>query len=291
MKKPKLTAQLGRLLDQQARRKAQRRPEQEAKPKAAVPRRPVVPYRDDHHILLVGEGNFSFAAALVGVLGTGENIVATAYDSADVVHEKYPDAQALIDNFVQDFGGQVLYDCDGTQLAKYKALRGKVFDRIVFNFPHVGLGIKDQARNIVANQNLISEFFRSCTPFLRTRPRGEIVVTIKTGEPYDSWNIKTLAKTAKLVCKTSFAFSPADYPGYEHRRTLGFSPGTTKDDNAEIAKGARSYVFVVADDDTLVEIERTRAGMQQRKRPATADTHAAEKRKRRRAEERRDDSE
>jgi hypothetical protein len=41
-------------------------------------------------------------------------------------------------------------------------------------------------------------------------------------------------------------FFPDLYPGYEHRRTIGFSPEFAALDNAEISEGARTYMFRVA---------------------------------------------
>ena len=47
-------------------------------------------YHESQQILCVGEGNFSFARALVRTLeGQGNNLVATAYDTRDTVDAKY----------------------------------------------------------------------------------------------------------------------------------------------------------------------------------------------------------
>lgn len=46
----------------------------------------------------MGEGNFSFARALVRLYnGNGFSLVATAYDSEDVVHKKYEDATSILE--------------------------------------------------------------------------------------------------------------------------------------------------------------------------------------------------
>ena len=42
--------------------------------------------------------------------------------------------------------------------------------------------------------------------------------------------------------RTAIAFEPASYPGYEHRRTLGFDPSVSKADNLDISKGAKTFV-------------------------------------------------
>lgn len=47
-------------------------------------------YHESQQTLCVGEGNFSFARALVRTLeGQGNNLVATAYDTRDTVDAKY----------------------------------------------------------------------------------------------------------------------------------------------------------------------------------------------------------
>jgi 25S rRNA (uracil2634-N3)-methyltransferase len=69
-------------------------------------------------------------------LGTAANVVATAFDSEDVVCKKYPDAESIILD-VKEFQGTILYDVDATQLEKCSALKNKIFSKVVFNFPHV----------------------------------------------------------------------------------------------------------------------------------------------------------
>ncbi|KAG5460512.1 MAG: hypothetical protein BJ554DRAFT_7432, partial [Olpidium bornovanus] len=142
----------------------------------------------------------------------------------------------------------------------------------VFNFPHTGSGIKDQDRNVRANQELLLSFFASAAGLLAARAPGgppgdaggEILVTVKSGKPYDLWRVKDLGKRAlpaaagapRLVCKTSFAFDPALYPGYAHRRTAGFAEGLSAAANEEIvpprggkerAPPPRTYVFALAE--------------------------------------------
>ncbi|KAJ1732645.1 Meiotic nuclear division protein 1, partial [Coemansia biformis] len=276
------------------------------------------PYTRHHTILLVGEGNFSFARSVAAQLDSGANMIATSYDSREQACEKYPDT----DEHVQEFellGGTVLFGVDGTRLAKQKRLRGKQFSRIVFNFPHVGMGIKDQERNIRANQELLLGFFNSAGPLLtagrpkappkktdsddsddddneggggpRKKPRrrqrkgradgpttgvfvfegieaqvvynaddgagdgddelaveedpGQIHVTLKSGMPYERWSIRRLARDCGLVSHTTLPFTPSTFPGYEHRRTLGFEEGVSKDANKEICdKRPKLYTFV-----------------------------------------------
>ena len=45
----------------------------------------MVPYKQNQSILVVGDGNFSWSAALCGQLGGGAGITATTYDTEDIV--------------------------------------------------------------------------------------------------------------------------------------------------------------------------------------------------------------
>ncbi|KAG9294571.1 hypothetical protein G9A89_008050 [Geosiphon pyriformis] len=210
------------------------------------------PYSSDDSILLIGEGNFSFARSLAeDVLNTGHLITATACDSEKIVYEKYGNASEHI-KLLQEFGAKVFFEVDGTQLEKFKTLKGKRFDKIVFNFPHTGSGIKDKDRNILANQKLLNAFFQSAIPFLTSRlihndlKDGEIHITIRSGPPYDEWNIRQIAKSTDiLVVERTIPFLPQQYPNYEHRRTLGFKDGVSKCKNEEIiGKKPKTIIFV-----------------------------------------------
>ncbi|KAK3233381.1 hypothetical protein CYMTET_56318 [Cymbomonas tetramitiformis] len=207
-------------------------------------------------ILMVGEGNFSFSRALVRLFeGNGFSLLASCFDSEEILHKKYQDAKMIVDE-IRSAGAFVKFGVDakdlmgGTGLAKKKRKEGlsyeDLFDRIVFNFPHCGLGIKDQDKNVLANQQLLEGFFRSAVELLR--PEGEIHVTLKSGKPYDMWNIVGSAHRAsakKLVHSTIVSFKPESFPGYSHRRTIGFKEGLDKAENEEIESRSRTYIFVL----------------------------------------------
>ncbi|KAG2155708.1 hypothetical protein DEU56DRAFT_320434 [Suillus clintonianus] len=128
--------------------------------------RPTIPFTPTDKILLIGEGNFSFAHALVIDPPSSlehlppSNITATSYDSEEECYDKYPDARSKVD-VLRERGVEVFFGVDGTRLEKIHALKGKRFNRVVFNFPHAGKGITDQDRNILSNQMLILGFLRS----------------------------------------------------------------------------------------------------------------------------------
>jgi 25S rRNA (uracil2634-N3)-methyltransferase len=120
---------------------------------------------------VIGEGNFSFARCLCDILG-GDRIIASCYDSLETLTTKYPDAPTNIEGILE-LSGTVLYNVDATELSGSKKLKGKKFDRVVFNFPHVGLGIKDLGRNVEKNQELCRGFFESAMGVLKED--GQIV--------------------------------------------------------------------------------------------------------------------
>ncbi|KAF8167559.1 hypothetical protein B0H34DRAFT_682307 [Crassisporium funariophilum] len=135
-------------------------------------RRPTIPFKPTDKILLIGEGNFSFARALI-VNPPSElqslpprNITATAYDSEEECYAKYPDAHSIV-AALRSSGVEIIFGVDGTRLERVSKLKGRRWDRIVWNFPHAGKGISDQDRNILSNQVLLLGFLRSAAKLLR----------------------------------------------------------------------------------------------------------------------------
>ncbi|KAK7465315.1 hypothetical protein VKT23_005294 [Stygiomarasmius scandens] len=140
-------------------------------------RRPTIPFRPTDTILLIGEGNFSFARALVLNPPTNSglehlpprNVTATAYDTEEECFGKYPDAEEIVKE-LREKGVEVRFGVDATKLERVNGFKGRKWDRIIWNFPHAGKGITDQDRNILSNQMLILGFLRSTAKLLRTGP-------------------------------------------------------------------------------------------------------------------------
>ena len=118
--------------------RATRKNAQQQRTKAAAG---VVPFSATDRVLLIGEGDFSFARALVRDEKLGivpANVIATTLDQESELKEKYPETlEANIEELKQK-GVFVLCNVDATKLEACKALRGRTFDKIVWNFPHVG---------------------------------------------------------------------------------------------------------------------------------------------------------
>ncbi|BGP25561.1 DUF2431 domain containing protein [Rhodotorula toruloides] len=162
----------------------------------------VQPFRRGERILLVGEGNFSFSHSLLLPYSTASAsssslptpqpfitpslLLCTSYDSLPTASQKYPDLDSHV-SALREAGATVLFGIDATKLDDHKEVKefcgmsgkgkGKEreddgnragFDKIVFNFPHVGQGITDQTRNIRANQTLLLDFYRSASLLLRS---------------------------------------------------------------------------------------------------------------------------
>ncbi|KAL0951849.1 hypothetical protein HGRIS_008510 [Hohenbuehelia grisea] len=154
--------------------------------------RPVIPFRATDKILLIGEGNFSFAHALVYDPPSGHslehlppvNVTATAYDSERECYLKYPEAEAIVQR-LRERGVEVLFGVDGTKLERVSALKGRKWDRILWNFPHAGKGIADQDRNILSNQVLVLGFLRSASHMLAPGPVPSIISSRKKKQASD----------------------------------------------------------------------------------------------------------
>jgi 25S rRNA (uracil2634-N3)-methyltransferase len=202
----------------------------------------VSPYTAQQRILLIGEGNFSFARSLTVKFGHGNNIVATSLDDLSALTTKYQDAKVNMRN-VELSGALVLTGVDACALDKCKELKKLRFDRVVFNFPHTGSGISNTEDNIRDNRKMILRVLLSVTPFL-SKKNAEVHITLKRGPPYDEWKLPQLCGlTPGLKYTSAFAFFPHLYPEYAHRRTIGFKRNLSASNNEEISQGATTFVL------------------------------------------------
>ncbi|KAF5377331.1 hypothetical protein D9757_008004 [Collybiopsis confluens] len=170
------------IAEQKARRVSGGRPSpgRKARPKGPSIKRWTIPFQPTDTILLIGEGNFSFARALARcstsrielahlVNFPSKNITATAYDSEEEVYSKYPEAKDIVST-LRERGVEVLFSVDAAKLEWTAGLKGRTWSKIVWNFPHAGKGIDDQDRNILSNQILIRGFLHSAAKFLKKGP-------------------------------------------------------------------------------------------------------------------------
>ena len=257
-----------------------------------------VPFSKHDRILIIGDGDFSYSLSIVQKkLIVAGNLIATSFDTLEELHQKYG-AEAIDANLakLRDLGvNKIYHGIDGTRLCdtldikmgskrqgsgsgkSIEVLGGLHVNNIIFNFPHVGMQIKDIERNIAKNQSLIANFFKSCKEFYDTlakqrqvykgklppverddddmfdeygnmKPftkqkavdRNVITITLFNGEPYDSWKVKKIAKdTIKYCVQRSGKLEWQFFEGYTHRRTAGLG-----DTNKTAAtRAARVYKF------------------------------------------------
>ncbi|KAG7452103.1 uncharacterized protein BT62DRAFT_999865 [Guyanagaster necrorhizus] len=262
-----------RILEQKA--KSTRQPRQRT---ALVPStsRPTIPFSATDTILLIGEGNFSFARALIQDAPLPlthippSNITATAYDSEEECYSKYSDARAIV-ALLRECGVEVHFGVDASRLDKIPLLRGRRWNRICWNFPHAGKSITDQDRNILSNQVLIINFLRAAASLLKTGPilsvtgskkrkrandekeeeaeetdeeksaktgaRGTILITLRNVPPYTLWDIPRLAKHPPPPTSGSTQPNPA----YIVQRSFVFHRNVWKGYEHRMTKGERAY--------------------------------------------------
>ncbi|XP_012848375.1 PREDICTED: uncharacterized protein At4g26485-like [Erythranthe guttata] len=145
-------------------------------------------YSSRHQMLLVGEGDFSFAASLATAFGNASNIVATSLDSQVMLLRKYPTEAANV-CLLKDKGCTVIHGFTRNEQDSYQ---------------------------ISLHKEVVRGFLRNGREML-TR-RGEIHVTHKTSYPFTEWGIEELGREVGLVLTEKAAFSISDYPGYENKR-------------------------------------------------------------------------
>lgn len=226
----------------------------------------LIPFEYDNTLLLVGEGDFSFAVSIIKQNYINpQNLIATSYDSLSELKSKYPDVDEKL-SFLESEGVKVIHEVDANKLVSSLRLDtkkgraatpfkpGKYLNYIMFNFPHTGRGMKDVDRNIMDHQKLVVNYFKSCKDIFKIvndlsksdtagynldNSKGKILMSLFEGEPYKSWGVKILAKTENYKVEKSGRFDWEQFPEYHHKRTNGVRD-TTK---PAAERDARIYIF------------------------------------------------
>ncbi|XP_074704814.1 ferredoxin-fold anticodon-binding domain-containing protein 1 isoform X1 [Strix aluco] len=187
-------------------------------------------------VLLLGEGNFSFAASLCGAAGT--HVVATCYENEEEVSGRGRAAESI--RRLRERGAEVVFSVDCTKLKDYFLPEKREFDCIYFNFPHCG-----RKAGVVKNRELLAHFFHSSAEVLTED--GEVHVALCSGqggtpadqprrEWHNSWQIVAVAAGAGFILSNVHPFRAETIHGYK-------CTGYRSQDKSFCVEGALNHIF------------------------------------------------
>ncbi|CAA0410131.1 unnamed protein product [Arabidopsis thaliana] len=138
---------------------------------------------------------------------------------------KYTDGKANVEG-LELFGCTVVHGVNVHSMSSdYRLGR---YDRIIFNFPHSGLGFGSEHDIffIMLHQGLVRGFLESARKMLKDED-GEIHVTHKTTDPFNRWGIETLAGEKGLRLIGEIEFHKWAFPGYSNKKGGGSNCNST----------------------------------------------------------------
>ena len=178
------------------------------------------------NILLLGEGNFTFASALLNVLNSDRNIIyqkitSTSYDSRNELEQKYQDIKSILKKICSYDRVLIMHNIDASkslsdQLSSVEndsndsiEARDFTYDHIIFNFPH--LGIEDAMRHSC----LLAHFLDSVKSIIN---ESSIVYITLTKRQCDRWKLNEMSTRNNFIVSQEVSFIAAAWPNYESKR-------------------------------------------------------------------------
>ncbi|KAI8799256.1 hypothetical protein BJ742DRAFT_847026 [Cladochytrium replicatum] len=202
--------------------------------KASAP--PPRHYSPTHRILLVGEGDFSFALALSKSLAQSPpgTILATTNEPESVVESKH--GVTNLSAVRNQKCAQCAFEVDACALDRDV---GGEWDRIVFQFPRVGRGGNDDL-SVEENRKLVGGYFTTARRVLEP-VNGRIHLALRDTPYYRKWKVDELAahNGLRLVSKEPYESERWTALGYIPTRT---NPAVRE---APTSEGADLWVFAV----------------------------------------------
>ena len=163
----------------------------------------LLPLQPGSRLLVLGDGDLSFSAALArhdrnsSAGGPRAHITATSLDNEEQLLQKYQGAEANLDELRADPGVTVLHGVDATQLRRFTD--EFCFDKIVWNFPYPTERV---IHGSAEGQLLMAGFFGCAGQVLQ--PGGELRITMaprQGGSTHEvaatarNWDLEALALT------------------------------------------------------------------------------------------------
>jgi 25S rRNA (uracil2634-N3)-methyltransferase len=225
-------------------------------------------YGINYQILILGDGDFSFALALATQLDS-DRICATSFDDLRTVLDKYNTASSNIATLTS-LGVKVYHKIDATDLREFyndpADPKYRFFNKIIFNFPHVGGATEE---DIAINQKLLSDFFSSARALLLhsfntsksdlihhdqdqmqnsssndnsslKKADYEVHVALRTTAFYLKWDLEKVALQAGMKIKKIEPLNLDLYPCYTPQRT---NPAVRE---APSIDSGKLYIFTIS---------------------------------------------
>eukprot|EP00993_Chasmostoma_nieuportense_P001592 NODE_245_length_2609_cov_21.550766_g228_i0.p1 GENE.NODE_245_length_2609_cov_21.550766_g228_i0~~NODE_245_length_2609_cov_21.550766_g228_i0.p1 ORF type:complete len:827 (-),score=230.85 NODE_245_length_2609_cov_21.550766_g228_i0:61-2541(-) len=167
----------------------------------------------EQEVLLIGEGDFSFACSVAYQRGTAIGMVCTTLDSAIEMREKYPDAPSNTEQ-IRRMGGDVCYRFNATHDFSLDSNLSRRFDAVVWNFPLAG-----DPTDTNTHLDLLFVFLDQIAALLKPESGSRVYLTLPVHPPYSTWNIAKLIgnnpkRLFKLTARVPFDFLL--FPGYTY---------------------------------------------------------------------------